>query len=42
MPISIGNSGVKEIYVGGAPVSAVYAGTSLVWQRRKKTDVLKM
>lgn len=41
MPISIGNSGVKEIYVGGAPVSAVYAGTSLVWQRRKKTDVLK-
>lgn len=41
MPISIGNSGVKEIYVGGSPISAVYAGTSLVWQRRKKTDVLK-
>lgn len=31
MPISIGTSGVKEIYVGGAPVSAVYAGTALVW-----------
>ncbi|WP_298076089.1 hypothetical protein [uncultured Corynebacterium sp.] len=41
MPINIGTSGVKEIYVGGAPISAVYAGTSLVWQRRKKTDVLK-
>lgn len=41
MPISIGSSGVKEIYAGGSPVSAVYAGTSLVWQRRKKTDVLK-
>lgn len=41
MPINIGSSGVKEIYAGGSPISAVYVGTSLVWQRRKKTDVLK-
>lgn len=41
MPINIGSSGVKEIYAGGSPISAAYVGTSLVWQRRKKTDVLK-